>query len=162
MAATAATAEAAATAGTVATAADAPHPSAELARVQAVALALLCGGEVHSSATSATFQRPDTDPAITPSLRGWSTIRFFAPESVVEHFRAAVRMFRDTGAGREPLPIWAAVARILAAAAEVWSRTDPETRSKNYRVHLRDEHRCSVPAAVGEPSRATMPNTARV
>jgi hypothetical protein len=119
-----------------------------------VAAALRGGAEAYPSRpqTSACFDLPKDDPIVTPAMRGWSSIHFAAPPKVVEHWKAAVRLYRvgeggeQGGSGStESLPIWAAVSRFLYNALEVWLNTDPETVPTQADVHERDEYRCMVP-----------------
>jgi hypothetical protein len=78
----------------------------------------------------------------TPGRVGWTTISFWAPESIHEAWEAALSALRQRWG---PLPTWAAVVLFLEHALDVWGTQDPATRPTEARILERDGYACQAP-----------------
>jgi len=77
---------------------------------------------------------------LRPSER--TTISFWAPESTVKEWQAAILRVQSL---HGPLPIWAAALFLMQCAASQWEQVDPSRRPATWNILERDEWRCQAP-----------------
>ena len=77
---------------------------------------------------------------LPPSER--TTISFWAPESLIAEWRAAILRVQSL---HGPLPIWAAALFLVQHALSEWEQVDPSRRPATWKILERDEWRCQAP-----------------
>ena len=86
---------------------------------------------------------PMLAPHGTPAfLAAKTTISFWAPESLITQWKAALERVR---ALEGPMPTWAAAILLVRHAVVEWERVDPRRRPAEWKIFERDQWRCQAP-----------------
>jgi HNH endonuclease len=81
------------------------------------------------------------DRAPTLAARHQTTISFWAPQTIIDHWERCLGAIRRR---HGPLPIWALATLLLEAVMTEWCKVDPHARPW-YPIQERDEWRCQAP-----------------